>query len=104
MHSEKSNLLGRLIKESREKKKINQFELAKYLKVSAQYLGKVENGKVSIPDRHIVQAAKHLGIKSAVIKTIYLRAARKEAHILENSIRLNSLIKRSPKGRKLNQE
>lgn len=79
MHSSISLVIGSHIKEMRTRKGIKQKDLSSQLKVSAQFLGKVEKGLVPIPSELLVKSIAILDLKQPLIKNAYLDYAREEA-------------------------
>ena len=79
MHSHLAKMLGQCLVESREKKKILQWELAEVMEISAQFLGRIERGEVMIPEPALVKAISFLKISERKITTIYRAASAKKA-------------------------
>ena len=71
MHSHLAKMIGNYIYESRQKKHILQYELAKDLDITAQFLGRVEKGDVMIPHNLLLKSIKLLDLKQEKLKRIY---------------------------------
>ncbi len=78
MHSSISLIIGSHIKEMRIRKGIKQKELSSQLKVSAQFLGKIEKGLVPIPAELLVKTIAILDLKQPLIRNAYLEHAKAE--------------------------
>lgn len=79
MHSHIAKMIGTYIYESRMKKKILQYELAKKLKMTGQFLGRIEKGEVMIPEGALVKCINILSLKEDVLLKIYRTSGELQA-------------------------
>ena len=82
-HSLLSKLIGDYLLQQRRTKGINQNDLAKKLKISPQFLGRIEKGDVMMPERLLVKSYKFLDLKFNEIEKIYKRSCASELHNLQ---------------------
>ena len=80
-------MLGTYIKETRIKKNINQKVLAKKIKISAQFLGRIERGEVMIPMKALKRCVHTLHLSEKRLVTIYRAAGTESARKLFNKIK-----------------
>lgn len=86
-HSHLSTLLGAYILESRLKKNILQKDLAKKLKMTGQFLGRIETGMVGCPRHALVKAINILALDSKKLARIHVDAATSEVFDLLSEAR-----------------
>lgn len=79
MHSHLAKMIGNYIYDSRTKKKILQYELAKKLKMTGQFLGRIEKGDVMIPEPALVKCIHLLSLKDDQVVKIYKQSAELQA-------------------------
>ena len=79
MHSHLAKMIGQYILELRAKSDLNQKDLAKKLKISAQFLGRVEKGEVPIPDALLKKCISHLDMDEKKLIQIFRTAGKLEA-------------------------
>ncbi|MCB9072050.1 MAG: helix-turn-helix transcriptional regulator [Bdellovibrionaceae bacterium] len=71
IHSHLAKMLGTYVLESRIEKNILQCDLAKNLKMSGQFLGRIERGEVMIPNHALIKAVQILNLQEEHLNKIY---------------------------------
>lgn len=95
MHSHLAKMIGNYVYDSRVKKKILQYELAKKLKMTGQFLGRIEKGDVMIPETALVKTINILSLKEDALLKIYKTAAELHARDLVALSKTSSVRKQS---------
>jgi transcriptional regulator with XRE-family HTH domain len=71
IHSHLAKMIGTYILETRQEKEILQRDLAKKLKMSGQFLGRIERGEVMIPNHALIKSIQLLGLQEDRLNKIY---------------------------------
>lgn len=71
IHSHLAKMIGTYILEKRLEKGLLQRDLAKKLKMSGQFLGRIERGEVMIPHHALVKSVQILGLQEDRLTKIY---------------------------------
>ncbi len=92
MHSHLAKMIGQYILEIRAKSNVNQKDLAKKLKISAQFLGRIEKGEAPVPEALLKKCIAQLDMDEKKLIQIFRTAGKLEA--------LSLLGKRSKKAKR----
>lgn len=74
MYPLNSNHLGRIVLNNRVKKKMTQQELAERIKVSPQFLGRIEKELVPIPEKVLLRLINELKIAKKTTKMCFYKS------------------------------
>ncbi len=79
IHSHLALAIGELLLESRLKKNLLQYELAKTLDMTGQFLGRIEKGHVMLPEEWLIFCIDYFQWETTKVFRLFKEAAGKEA-------------------------
>lgn len=68
----KHNVTSAIISVAREKRNLTRGQVARHLKFSQQFYGRIEKGEVALPKRLLPKLSKYLKINPQKLRTVLL--------------------------------